>query len=126
MSDIAWYTSTLATDQWETFRVNANANFGKARECTVLSLSAAATLSANADVVDVDATSGAVTVTLPATPTTGDQYTVRKLDASGNAVTIAGNGKNLNGAASRSLSSQYDAETIVYNGTEWAVVSSFP
>ena len=66
-------------------------------------------------------TTGAVTATLPATPATGEA--VRIVDGAGtgatNNITIAGNGKNIAGAATLVLAYNYSGVTLVYNGTQW-------
>ena len=72
--------------------------------------------------LDVDASSSAVTITLPSSPSTGQLYTITKNDSSANAVTVDGNGKTINGSTSHTLSSQYDKVRIIYTGTEWRVV----
>lgn len=70
-----------------------------------------------------DATSGAITVTLPASPTDGTVLRAKKIDASGNAVTIDGDaGDTIDGATTKALSSQYDTATIAFDGTEWWIV----
>jgi hypothetical protein len=82
------------------------------------------TLDATHNVVDIDASGGTKTVTLPAAASiTGRQYTIRKSDSSGNAVTIDGNStETINGAATKSLAAQYDTATIMSNGTNWIVI----
>lgn len=74
--------------------------------------------------IDADATSGAVTVTLHPTPLDGQTHYVAKNDATGNAVTLAGNGHNINGSATLALSSQYDTACVVYMGGagEWRIL----
>jgi len=69
----------------------------------------------------VNATSGAVTVTLPAAASnTGMRVSIKKIDASANAVTIDGNGsETIDGATTSSLASQYDVATLICDGTEW-------
>lgn len=76
--------------------------------------------------IDVDATSGAVTVTLDPSPIDGQQHTICKSDASGNAVTVDGDTYNINGAATDSLGSQYLSKTYRFIGGsgEWRIVSS--
>jgi hypothetical protein len=74
------------------------------------------------DVVIVNKETGsATTVTLPASPTVGEVVTVKdgKGDAATNNVTVAGNGKNIDGAASYVLNNNYGAVSLVYNGTQW-------
>lgn len=85
------------------------------------SYSANQTLSIEQYFINVDASGGAVTITLPAASTAfgsgvGIRYIIRKTDASGNAVTIQRNGTpgtdTINGAASVTLAAQYDAKGI--------------
>lgn len=82
------------------------------------------TLDATYCVVSVDCTGGARTITLPtAVGIGGRQYTIRKLDASGNAVTIDGDGsETINGATTKALAAQYDVATIMSNGANWVVL----
>lgn len=77
------------------------------------------TISSTEDHIDMDATAGAKIVKLPASPVTGREVSVAKTDAGGNAVTVNGNGKNINGAGTSVLSAQYDSEVYLYTGTEW-------
>lgn len=74
----------------------------------------------------VDATSGAVTVNIYNSASYGSQpITVKKTDASGNAVTlVADYGNTIDGAASVALSSQYDFVTLVPQATNWWVVAT--
>lgn len=79
------------------------------------------------DLVLVDATSAAVTITLAAaaTQSSNRSITVKKTDSSGNAVTIDGNGAELiDGAATQSLASQYNFKTMASDGTAWHVIGS--
>ncbi len=68
-----------------------------------------------------DATAGAFDVDLPtAASSTGRIYVIKKIDASGNAVTVDPNGaETIDGAASKALSSQFDSVRIISDGTEW-------
>lgn len=73
-------------------------------------------------VINVDATAGAVTLTLTAAATLGDGFWcyVRKADSSANGVTIDPNAaETINGAATLALSTQYDMRLIVCDGTTW-------
>lgn len=69
-------------------------------------------------------TTAAFTVTLPASPTTGDEIAFG--DAKGHFgtanLTIAGNGKNIEGSASLVVSTNGDSFGLVYNGAEWRKV----
>ena len=67
-------------------------------------------------------TGGSFSVLLPATPTAGDSYAIKKMVAA-NTLTFDGNGNNIDGAASVGLTTQYSSRTVLYNGTEWSVTS---
>jgi hypothetical protein len=82
------------------------------------------TLTATDVVVDMNATGGASTVKLPAAPVTGRLYGVLKSDASGNGVTLSGNGHTINGAATVALAAQYSSRLVRYTGTEFLIVAS--
>jgi hypothetical protein len=70
----------------------------------------------------LDATDGAFTVTLLASPIQGQMIFFKKIDSSSNAITINGNGKTIDGAASYTLSAQWNAIALIYNGTTWDIV----
>jgi hypothetical protein len=61
------------------------------------------------------------TVNLPASPTSGDTYTVK--DANGSAgqnnIAIIGNGNNIDGSAGIVITTNYTNATFIYNGTSW-------
>lgn len=68
-------------------------------------------------------TGSATTITLPASPASGEIKIVKdgKGDAKTNNITIAGNGKNIDGTASRTINVNYGSFCLVYNGTQWNV-----
>jgi hypothetical protein len=66
-----------------------------------------------------DATAGAVTITLPAAPKTGEWKGLKKVDSSANACTYSGNGKNIEGAPTLVYSTQYQHAMAQYDGTQW-------
>lgn len=73
----------------------------------------------------VDATSGAVTITLLPAATAGDGFeiTVKKTDASANAVTVDADGAELiDGAATYVLSLQYQSVRVRCDASGWHVV----
>lgn len=69
-------------------------------------------------IVLVDASGGAVTLTLPG-PEQMQNKVVRfvKIDSSGNAMTISGDGNNISGAATQATSTQYARFTITGYGS---------
>lgn len=72
------------------------------------------------DFCDVDASSGAVSVTLPdPAANIGKMVAVAKADSSANAVTLVG---TVNGTASPSFIVQYTCYTMASTGTEWRLV----
>lgn len=75
--------------------------------------------------VDDDTAVGIVTVTVGDTPDDGQTHTVKKLGTTGN-VNVSGNGKNIDGSATLSLTTQYQVATILYSAEkdEWFVVSN--
>ena len=73
---------------------------------------------------DVDASGGAVTITLPtASGDIGRTFILRKNDASANAVTIDGySSETINGSSTLPITVQYTSYTIMSDGTNWMVV----
>lgn len=88
------------------------------RTRNVASVTSATTLGTEGGVWLVDATGGGVTLTLPsAAEITGRVYTVKKIDASGNSVTIDPAGsETIDGAATKVLSTQWQSFTFQSNG----------
>lgn len=76
------------------------------------------------DLVRVDATAGAVTMTLEtAVGCDGRQHTFKKIDASGNAMTLATTAsQTIDGAATKATAVQYVSYTIKSNGVGWDIV----
>lgn len=73
-------------------------------------------------IVNVNATGGAVTITLPTASSAGNGgiVTVRKVDSSANAVTINVTGAaTIDGSSSLTLSRQYDRMAISSDGANW-------
>lgn len=70
----------------------------------------------------VDASSGAVTITLPVAATAADGFSIRvlKTDNSVNLVTVDGDGaETIDGQTTFVLGNQYDAALFVTNATTW-------
>lgn len=73
-------------------------------------------------VILVDATSGAITISLLAAATAGNGFrlVVKKVDNSSNAVIVDGNGsETIDGATTSSMSTQYDSINLICNGSNW-------
>ncbi len=75
------------------------------------------------DFISADASGGAFTITLPAVATaTGKVYYIKKIDATGNPITIDGNGaETIDGAATAIINAQYESITLICNGSTWYI-----
>ena len=83
---------------------------------------AAMTVKASDVILLVDCTAGAVTVTFP--PAAQMQFahiTVKKIDVSVNAVTLAA---TIDGAANPTLAAQYNAKTVFSDGVAWYTLAT--
>lgn len=86
------------------------------------------TLSTNEDytaarsdfILDVDSTTAGKTVTLDDDPVDGQMHIIIKNDASNN-LTISGNGNNINGSSTNTLTAQYEWRLVIFIGAagEW-------
>lgn len=76
-----------------------------------------------------DASSAALTITLPlgSSVPNGFSVFVKKIDNTANAVTVAASGGDqINGAASRKVDRQHDVERYMWGGSAWHVVGQIP
>lgn len=98
-------------------------NLQRAIQPTVIrSLTAAATQQSNDSIVLCNANGAAFTYTLLNPANAGPSpVTIKKTDASANAVTIGG---TVDGAASPTLAAQYKSMTIVSDGTSWHKIAA--
>jgi hypothetical protein len=73
-----------------------------------------------------NATGAAFTVTLPkAASCKGHVLILKKVDASGNAITVDGNGaETVDGAANYPLAAQWDSVTVQSDGTNYVIIAS--
>lgn len=91
---------------------------------TLTVTSANLTLSKAHDIVAVNSTSAALTITLPtAGGISGRRYTVKKTDASVNAVKLQASGtQKIDGVAFLLLSTQWKYVTVISDGSNWLVI----
>lgn len=76
-------------------------------------------------VIVINKTVGAATqVNFPASPATGRVLIVKdgKGDAAAHNITVSGNGKNIDSAASVTITTNYGVARYIYNGTEWNAI----
>lgn len=96
-------------------------NLGRRRHTT--NITTTYPVVATDDFIAITTLAAPFTITLPATPTVGDEYQIK--DATGNAgvsnVTVSGNGNNIDGAASFLLSQPYAAATFTFVNGQWSV-----
>lgn len=73
-----------------------------------------------------DATSAAFTITLPtAASVAGKIYVIKKIDASGNAVTVGTtSSQTIDGSTTYSLASQWKYVTVQSNGSNWIIIGN--
>ena len=114
------FVAQFATDlnnELDNLRRDINKYVGKT---VITSAEAALTLTADNDAVFCD---GTFTVTLPmASSSDGNNYLIKNIGSG--VITVDGNGSDtIDGAATQSLSSQYDFIAIVSDGTEWFIIS---
>ena len=79
----------------------------------------------NLDVIIVDSTAGAITITLDEVPVDGKFYYIKDIgNASANNVTIDGNGKYIDGAATLSLTTNYADCEVMFCSTnsKWFIL----
>jgi hypothetical protein len=75
------------------------------------------------DAVILVDSSAARTITPLASPNTGQRHIIKDSvgSAAANNITITPSGKNIDGAASYVITTNYGSVTIIYNGSEWSV-----
>lgn len=93
----------------------------------VTSTSADITLDISNYTVLVDASGANRTITLPAASGCTDRiYTVKKIDSSGNSVTIDGNAsETIDGSTTKVVNVQWSGYQIHCNGTSWFIIATF-
>ena len=102
--------------------VGSRVRSGCGPSLAITNVSSNTTLDGGDSHVFVDASGGAITITLPAASAARQVY-IKKTDSSANAVTIDGNGsETIDDSTTRVLSSQYDSVTLVSDASEWWVV----
>jgi len=65
-------------------------------------------------------------ITLPLAARPNQQITIKKIDPGAGVVHVLGNGvETIDGVNDQPLNSQYNAITVISNGTEWFIISNF-
>lgn len=97
---------------------------GGLTRAAVLTVTAAYTATDTDELLLVDATTAAFTLTLPtAVGRGGKTFVIKKIDASANAVTVDGAGtETIDGAATLTISGAADSYTLVSDGAGWRII----
>jgi len=84
------------------------------------------TVTATDYTVAANASTGALSITLPTSVgVTGKVYVVKKMDSTANVVTVATtSSQTIDGATTRALSLQYDAIMVQADGANWIVIAN--
>jgi len=83
---------------------------------TAKTVTANYTLTDSDIVVYANTDSASFTITYPSAPITSKRYEV--INIGNKSLTLAGNGKNINGTTTKTLLNKYDAAKTIYSGTE--------
>lgn len=89
---------------------------------TVLTATSAYTITVSDQAIIADTTTGSFTLTLPTAATAGRLFSIKKVDANSNVVTIATTGGQLiDGVSTLKLTEQFQSVALMSNGTGWEV-----
>lgn len=98
---------------------------GNQRGVKTTTISGATTLDHSVEIIPLDSSGGIFTIDLPASPVNGQYYVFIQVSGVTSVVTIDGNGKNIDGAGTTTVSaSTYSKKALMYIGItdEWVVV----
>ena len=103
-----------------TSQINAKENLVQ----QTATITTATTLDLSSRNVFVDASTGALTITLPsALSAEGRYFNIKKIDGTANAVTVDADGsETIDGGVTASLASQYDSLSVISDGAEWFII----
>ena len=91
---------------------------------SIVSITANYTVDNNNEVILADATSAAITITLPDPSTnSGKELIIQKIDSTINTVTLQPSTGNIEGSTSISLSRQYETIILCSDGNEYKIIS---
>lgn len=97
---------------------------GEMGQATGGTITSDVTLALGDEVAIVDASSAAITVTLPkAAAASGRRVYIKKVDSSGNSVTVDGDGsETIDDGTTAIITMQYESLTLYSDGTEWWIL----
>lgn len=114
----------LATDIMALYIHNGSLATPVAGRLPFRTITSSDTATAQDVVILADATGGAVTITLPsAVSNPGMLLAAKKIDASANAMILAGaGGQTIDGEATAAVVNPYDALNVFSNGVNWYII----
>lgn len=120
---IAGSNMTFTGSTYSLFVASGETTLGGALRNKIQTVSSTTTLDNTQHTILVDASGGAVTINLPSVGGANSRvYVIKKIDASGNTVTIDGSGsQTIDGATTQTLSAQWASYTIQCDGTAWYI-----
>ncbi len=110
----------LWTREWQQFLRNLQAYATGVRNLNLTAKTGAFTVDKFDEHVVCNTSGGAFTVTLLADPREGKTLTI-VLETAGNNLTVDGNGNNINGDSTVTMSDAGDAMQLIFNGTQWNI-----
>jgi hypothetical protein len=110
------YLFDSVSSTWK--RVNNTSSFATTKTANYTTL-------ASDETILVDATAGNITITLlVASGNSGKKFTVKKIDSTANTVTVT-NSTNIDGATTKTYSTQYSGGSFQSNGTQYFIIGNF-
>ena len=100
---------------WRLGGGHANDHTAMGIGATPITVSSNYSLSQTDYIVRVNTVSSSLVITLPTTPTVGKRYVIKKIDTSGNIVTINGTSISIDGSTTAVLSVQYQSISLFYD-----------
>lgn len=99
-------------------------NWGNMKAPVYSTVTSSTALSTGNSAVFVDASNGAITITLPSAGTNaGKHFIIKKIDSSTNPVNIDGNGtETIDNYSSISITTQYESYKLMSDGGEWYII----
>lgn len=114
-------TGDISAQDMRDFLVSAHGS----RTVNAAAITASETADTDDDAMIVDASGGAVTITLPdRASNVGKVYTIKRVNATNNVVVSRAGSDTIDGATTKTLASQYAAITIIAGYGEWNVLST--
>lgn len=119
------HTTAFSVNNTGATIINSSLNVLASFSSGITTVTGATTLSGTHYTVLADATSSAVTITLPAASGAIRRiYNIKKIDATANVVTLQANGAELiDGTNTKTINTQWTSISVQSNGTSWYIIN---